>query len=48
MGDNVSLDYTAEWNDPTGDAGMRDAVENALKTYAPTAQHQLNDLAARL
>jgi hypothetical protein len=45
---NVTLDFTASWNDPTGQPGMRGAVAQALKTYAPTAQNLLTNLVARL
>jgi hypothetical protein len=46
--DNALLKFTADWNDPTGQPGMRDAVATALTAYTPTAQHELNNLIARL
>ncbi|MEV6924311.1 hypothetical protein AB0M46_07370 [Dactylosporangium sp. NPDC051485] len=45
---NVILELTAEWDDSTGQVGMRDAVAQALTTFAPTAQRLMTDLVGRL
>jgi hypothetical protein len=45
---NAILDFAAGWNDTTAQPGMRNAVAQALKTYAPTAQHLLTNSLNRL
>ncbi|GAB3828951.1 hypothetical protein GCM10027610_014810 [Dactylosporangium cerinum] len=45
---NAILDLTAGWDDSTGPADRRDAVAQALTTFAPTAQRLMTDLVGRL